>query len=118
MCVIKGDFAVFKTLAFLCCLCFVSQAQAQGVAGPADVSRINPLKEPQLLQRPSAPAMIPKSVSGTAVPDAAKGVLITLKGVDIEGATAFSAAELSDIYTPYINREITLDVLWVMADQL
>jgi len=60
----------------------------------------------------SAPTVMPIM----PMPEGAKHIRFVLKDVRIVGATVFSPAQLADIYKPYLNRDITLDVVYSMAN--
>ena len=97
----------------------ISAAFAQALPGSADVSRIKPeeklpVPDHSLDEQTTVPNFIP----ATPIPEGAKTIHFTLKAVKIEGMTAFSQVEMADIYTPYLDREITLDVAYVMAGQI
>lgn len=84
----------------------------------ADPGRIEPQKTPipaPSLQEKPKPPDIKKEYN---IPEAAKSTSFLLKEVHIQGNTAFSESELSTIYSDYINRHITLDLLWVIADKI
>jgi hemolysin activation/secretion protein len=97
-------------------LMLVSTSWAQALPGPADAGRIRPEEkivapdhsQDQKVTVPANPPSVP-------IPKAAKGINFVLKAVSIEGATAFTAEQLADIYTPYLDKEVTLDVAWMIA---
>lgn len=113
--------SLLSTLFFCVNMVVPSVACAQAAPFPfvpnaADISRIKP--EENVPRRDfSQDKSINISVQkGSApVPEAAKSVKFNLKSVNIIGATAFSIDELSDIYSEYIGKEITLDVVYMMA---
>lgn len=53
-----------------------------------------------------------------AVPEASKNIRFTLRSLQIEGMTAFTPAQVRDSYAEYLDGEITLDVLWIIAGRL
>lgn len=96
-----------------------SAAIAQVVPGPADVGRIKPEEKYRPPNRARDQQIsIPSGALMTPTPQGAKNVQFVLKDMRIVGATAFSTAQLADIYTPYLNRNITLDVVYAMANTI
>ena len=96
-----------------------SAAHAAALPGPADAGRIDqrqaaPPPAPELLP-PAGPMNV---VPLVPAPEASKNVTIRLTEVHIAGMTAFTDAQIKDIYAPYIGREITLDTVWLIAGQL
>jgi hemolysin activation/secretion protein len=111
----------FQYLHLLClalALLASASAHAQAVPGPADAGRIRPEMAPPVRApaMPSIPAPAPNPVM--PVPDEAQHIQFLLKDVRIEGATAFTPEQLRDIYTPYLGREITLDIVYMMAGRI
>lgn len=95
-----------------------SSALAQTLPGPADPSRIEPLEQPSIPDRPPAKLVIPEVKSSITIPDAAKQVTFTLQQIKLDGVTAFSENELAKIYQPYLNQEVPLASLWMIAGQI
>lgn len=93
-------------------------AQALPIPGPADAARIEQrlpeIQEPALPKSNLPVRMAPSSPA----PEGSQSVHFVLRGVQIKGATAFSNAQLRDIYADYLGREITLDLVWMMAGQI
>jgi hemolysin activation/secretion protein len=86
------------------------------VPGPADVGRIRPEEKIEVPDHSQDQQVkVPTALPPVPVPEAAKAIHFTLKAVHIEGATVFTPEQLADIYAPYIGREITLDIAYVMA---
>jgi hemolysin activation/secretion protein len=97
----------------------ISAANAQRLPGPADVGRIipaEPLTETD--HSHDGQVVIPQMQQSEGAPEAAKGIHFVLKGVTIEGVTAFKPEQVTDIYTAYIGKEVTLDVAWMIAGSL
>jgi len=94
-------------------------AHAQLISGPADVGRIQPEKK-LLTPDPGKDreVSLPKPPPATPIPDTAQSIHFILSAVHIEGATAFTQSQLSDIYAPSINKEITLTAAYAMAGQI
>ncbi len=95
-----------------------SAAYAQGLPGPADAGRIRPqIMLPQAghsIARTSIPEMQP----GIEIPAEALSIKFTLHKLQLEGLTAFSNADLFDIYKPYLGKEITLATIWEIAGRI
>lgn len=104
--------------AILSQLLFSTSAFAQVIPGPADAGRIEvPMFEPRAEEAPAG-VDVPQQTLDFAAPEGAAGIAFELKGVRIEGVTAFSENELADIYAPYVGRKITLDMVWAFAGQI
>jgi hemolysin activation/secretion protein len=92
------------------------------LVGPADVGRIQPKEEAGLvpiLPTKERAVIAPESEPVTLqAPAGAKKIHLLLQAVKFEGVTAFKQEQLKRIYAPYINREVTLDVAWLMAGEL
>ncbi|MBY0428335.1 MAG: hypothetical protein K2Q32_03860 [Alphaproteobacteria bacterium] len=89
---------------------------AQTIPNSADISRIKPEEK---IPRPDhsldKPIVIPMQKSTTEVPAAAKSVKFTLKSLKVEGVTAFPNDDLSELYSEYIDKEITLDTIYTIT---
>ncbi len=92
--------------------------RAQTLPGSADPSRIQPLKPPVISEQSLQKIPIPEIYPDIAIPDASKRVSFHLSAVEIKGASAFTKEELADIYSPYLHREVTLDIVWMIAGQI
>lgn len=90
---------------------------AQVVVPPsADVSRVNPSEQPSPPDRSADEKVtVPQPQSAGPVPEGASNIHFVLKGVVIKGATAFTELQLSEDYSQYIGKEITLDKVWLIA---
>lgn len=95
-----------------------SSAGAQTLPGSADPGRINPLQVPMVPQEAPAPLLIPEVLPEIAIPDTAKQVHFRLQGVHLRGSTAFPESVLAKIYTPYMDKEVTLEIIWLIAGQI
>jgi len=87
--------------------------------GSADIGLVEKRAEPT----PLAPAIAPSSAPAIAyapdvAPQGAYQTAVTFSRVLIKGMTAYSDAEIRDIYTPHLNKSVTLDKAWVIAAQL
>ena len=88
----------------------------QALSGPADAGRIKPEdNQPTPDHSQDDQLSMPQLVPSTPVPPNAKSIHFTLKTVHIEGTTIFTPEELADIYKPYLDKEITLDIVWIIA---
>ena len=91
-------------------------AFAQIIPGPADVGRIRPEETlPPPDHSNDREVALPSFVVTTTIPEAAKEIHFILKEIRLDGMTAFTAQQLADIYAPYMGREVTLDVAWMIA---
>jgi hemolysin activation/secretion protein len=92
---------------------------APALPGPADAGRIDQRDElksaPSNLLPPSAPMDV---LPPTNPPAQSRHLVMTLHAVHITGMTAFTTAQVQEIYAPYINHEITMDTVWLIAGEL
>lgn len=94
-------------------------AAAQTIPNAADISRIKPEEKIPRPDRALSNAItIPAQKTSTPVPSEAKSIKFTLKSLKIIGATAFSNDDLSDIYSGYVDKEITLDTVYSIASAI
>lgn len=94
-------------------------AYSASVPGPADTGRI---QEDKKITRPSkvddAKLVVPTSQHDLAIPEAARNVSFSLESVQFSGVTVFTVQELEELYSPYKNKKVTLDVVWIIANKL
>lgn len=94
-------------------------ALAQTVPGPADIGRVKPEERlPILDHTEDGQITVPTGIPAVEIPKGAEDIHFVLKDVRVEGATAFTPEQLQDIYTPYMDKKITLDVAYVMAGMI
>jgi hemolysin activation/secretion protein len=87
--------------------------------GSIDAGRIDQRQGQQIPEMNLLPPAKPMQIMpSTEVPEQSKRVTVTLRAVQITGMTAFTIAEVEDIYKPYLDRVVTLDTVWMMAGQL
>ncbi len=97
----------------------VTHAQTvPNIPGSADVGRINPAEKEVTLPKNNIDITLPKGAENVSAPEQSKSVSFILKQVDIEGATVFSQEQLKPIYQEYLNKQVTLDIVWVMANKI
>jgi hemolysin activation/secretion protein len=94
-------------------------AIAQTLPGAVDAGRIDDRTilqtPPQNVLTPAAPMRVLPSAEA---PEGSKEITMTLRAVRIEGMTAFTTAQVEDIYASQVGHTITLDTAWTMAGQL
>jgi hemolysin activation/secretion protein len=87
------------------------------VPGSADVGRIKPqidLPAPSV----SIPEVAPHKLALGAMPKQAHEVHLILKGVTINGVTAFNPDVFKPYYVDMLGKDITLDKVWAIAAQI
>jgi hemolysin activation/secretion protein len=100
-------------------LCSWEAAAESDIPGAADVGRIKPeQKVPAADQTRGGDIEIPSRIPAVEIPEGAKSIEFVLKDVRIDGATAFSADDLRDIYAPYIGKKISLDIAYIVAGKI
>ncbi len=104
----------------LCWSGVIHNAYAQQVPPAADVGRIHQDQERDLTpyKPPDVDISMPRDSSPMAVPEGAETVHLMLKDIIIEGSTSFTPAQLSPLYTPYLNKDITLDQVYAIAARI
>ena len=85
--------------------------------GSADTGRIKPVELPKAQQDSGVPVQEEQNQTVKA-PDGAEQIRFQLNSVIILGVSAFQQAELEPVYSEFMNRTITLDVAWVLADRI
>ena len=91
---------------------------AAGVTGPADAGRI----EDRLpgIPEPTASEPTPEEhvLPPIHAPEGSKALTFTLHSVTVDDMHALDEAEVQKIYMPYVGRVITLDTVWLIAQQV
>ncbi|NBX03641.1 MAG: ShlB/FhaC/HecB family hemolysin secretion/activation protein [Alphaproteobacteria bacterium] len=106
---------LFLTLA----LGFASDAFSDDIPGAADAARVGERRD--IVAPPSsATAILPTSptLTQSPIPDQAKSIAFVLHSVTFKGVTTFSDNQLSELYQEWIGKQVTLDVVWVIAQRL
>lgn len=100
---------------FVCAI--AGSAHAQTPPSTSEPGRIG-----ERFQVPPAPKSVPDTVQ---VPEAtseaiegAEQTRFVLEGVEIEGATVFSAADLAPLYSPMLHKEVTLADIYRLRDKI
>ncbi len=106
---------------FICCLfvvCISGGALAVELPAAADAARVD--KDRQRMQRPALNEGIkmPDSMPKLSVPEKAKSVTFKLTRIKFEGVTALGDEELRNLYKDYLGKQVTLDVMWILANQV
>ncbi len=91
-------------------------ARAQTIPNAADISRVKPEEKIPRPER-AAPTTItvPAQKGAVDIPAAARSVKFHLQSITIIGASAYSQEELQDTYSDYLDKEITLDTIYMVA---
>jgi len=115
----------FRFLVFFLAFMSVLEAEVAVAAtttlpGPADLNRVLPTQP-----APSTPSAVPEQnipvpspSYSMPEPKNAKSLHFVLRGVAFEGVTVFNAAQLNDLYGPYVGKDITLDTAYQIAAAL
>jgi len=119
---------IFPIMCFSLAISLVLQAETGFTAtvpnvlpGPADIDRIKPEQEPPATPPPSNTQNLHVSkapLSTEPVPKNAKHIHFVLKNVVFKGVTVFTPAQLEDLYSDYLGKNVTLDVAWKIAANL
>lgn len=104
-------------VSFSLCITLSGATYAQVVVpGPADAGRIKPEERlPGLDRSQDDKVAVPSIARTVTIPKEARSVHFVLKEVRIEGARVFTPQSLRDIYAPYLGRDITLDVAYIIT---
>jgi hemolysin activation/secretion protein len=111
------------TLSFLysglAVVAFSQEVCAQNLPEAADIGRIPTVPQRTLpYSAPNHHNLVPAYSLPSAMPDGANQIHLDLKEINIDGATAFTQAEMSKIYAPYVGKNITLDVVYDIAAKI
>lgn len=87
------------------------------VPGPANPNRIGERFTPPEIPQSSAPLTIP-APNAAPPPDKAAQIRLTLRQVEFEGSTVFTAADFAPLYRPLIGKEISLLDLYQLRDAI
>jgi hemolysin activation/secretion protein len=118
------DLSLFKGLSlsvfFSIFLCLLNgTAFAQSIPSSVDPGRVRPLEAQPLPNRlPSSSNIPPGEAFAIQPPSEAKNIRFILNAIQLEGATVFKGDEIEKIYSPYLNHEITLDLIWLIAGRI
>ena len=114
-----------QTLSSLLCALLGSSALSaaamatETLPGAADAGRIQPEQRIIVPDRSQDQKVtVPNVLPSAPIPQGANTIHLTLKGVDIEGMTAFTPQQMSDIYAAYIGKDVTLDIAWLIAGKI
>ena len=92
-------------------------AHAQAVPSTSEPGRID-----ERFQVPQAPTSVPDKVQipdpAFGAPDQAAKTHFVLEGVEVDGATVFSAADFSALYAPMLHKDVTLADIYRVRDQI
>jgi hemolysin activation/secretion protein len=97
----------------------MASAAAVDIPTTAQVDRIKPQENKPILPKEEGKVLVPKSEKPRVnAPAMAKEIKLVLKGVEISGATIFSPKLLKKTYKEYLDKEVTLEVAWIIADRI
>src|SRR5262252_8326260 len=118
-----GARAIAAAWALLCAslcalLCAASIAAAQPIVPPAD----QPGRERERFEIPSRPlsqaGAVVVPVPGLDVPPGAELISLRLRGIEVVGATVYTAEQLSETYADLIGKVITLKDVYDVAQKI
>lgn len=96
-----------------------TSALAQALPGSTDAGRIGLEQKKQLPSPPQQEAPTPSiPIPLIKAPESAQKIRFILKDIRFEGVTAFKAQEMEPLYQHYLGKEISLDIVWQITDQL
>jgi hemolysin activation/secretion protein len=96
-----------------------SYAQSVTIPGSASGERVKPARPLSVIDtNPNTKIVVPQQDQSAAAPQGAKEINFVLKNVVVSGSTAFSEEKLKTLYQPYLGKNITLDIVWVIADKI
>jgi hemolysin activation/secretion protein len=96
----------------------LAQAVDSNLPGSADPGRV--LQDLRLPVRPDAPQeQVPSRKKTVATPPpGTENIKFTLRGLSIEGMTAYSAEEIAALYQPYLDSEISVATLFEIMGKI
>jgi hypothetical protein len=96
-------------------LCATDAALAQLIPGSAQPGR----EREQLIDRRTAPRVTPGgpaiALPSTEAPPGAAQTMLTIRRVQIVGATVYSDEQFAPLYRDVLNRRVTLEVVYDIA---
>jgi hemolysin activation/secretion protein len=99
------------------CLVAATAAPAQTLAPGADPGRIEKrFEQPRLPQ--SVPEPLAPEIDRQLPPEQSDKIRFVLTGIDIDGATVFTAEQLSAPHAGLIGREVSLTDIYRLADEI
>lgn len=100
--------------------CLISFGNAQTIPSASDISRVKPLEKKLSIDDSDHKKFVPASgdVVMPPMPPEAKDIRFILKGIDISGATLLSQQDFSKMYQHSLNKEITLDFAYKLAEKI
>lgn len=107
--------------ALLCSQGGLSGAHAQSIPSSAEIDRIQGYQVEKYAIEPAPVAenqQIPDGLRYTQPPPNADQITFFLKEVSIQGASAYTQAEIEHIYKEDIGKNITLDRVWRISDEI
>lgn len=120
-----GQFPVFRRVGLttisvmaLCAYAANANAQLESATGSADPSRAQDQIRQQKIDKGATPEIKMKAVPVQNAPAGAENVKLTLKEVNLEGASAYNTDALQKIYAPYIGQTITLADVYKISNEL
>lgn len=104
---------------FVLSLSMVFPAYAQNLPGAADPSRIKPFSREFGLSGLSIPNAVERDFSETVqIPEGTSQIDVEIKKVNVEGVTAFDSAIIENIYAQYLNKNVPLSSVWIIAEKV
>ena len=113
--------AIFRTLfVALILICTPgTQANAQiNLPGPADIDRISPEPFEVKPDREDIEIDGMNALPDIEIPDAAKQITFFLKDINVEGVSAFKEDEIRQLFTQYLDTEVSLALAWEIAGKI
>lgn len=117
----RGDLLGLIVFTSLLLVMPVSLTHAQPLPGPADIDQTKPAEQKNLILQPppqSAPVAPGEETPDLEIPPEAAAVTFTPTAFNVEGVTAFSAAEIETIYSPHIGNKTSIAIIWEVANAI
>lgn len=93
-------------------------ASAQ-VTGPSDAGRVEDrVKVLPPVETPRAIPRIGGKVESQPAPDGSEEINFVLKGITLNGSNDIAADKIRDSYSEFLNKNITLDKVWLIASRI
>lgn len=102
----------------LALLCISHSAFAQAIPGAALPGRERQQlldRQPPTRAQPGGPAI---ALPSTEAPPGAAQTLLTIRRIEVVGATVYSSEQFAPIYRDLLNRQVTLDVVYDIAKRI
>src|SRR5688572_4415839 len=102
----------------ICGMASPALAQLENQTGIADPGRVEQQIQEEQMEPQVSPDIDVKQMELVGAPPGAEKIIFKFNGLQIDGASAYSDAELRQIYADKIGQEISLADVYAIANQM